>query len=146
MSLDVFEENPSDGGTEFGDDAGNVWPQVARIVFPAPLPGCAERLARVAGENSVDASGKGPGVESLEVVPDGRVREVSGPHGGDERFAGVPFPFDVAAGVETGLGKHEAHIQSTAACAEGDSVPGTWHHVTWPLPAPILGIARAWCE
>ena len=118
MTLDVFEEDPPDGGAEFGDDAGNVWPEVAFIVFPAPLPGCAERLARVSGEYSVNASGKGPGVESLEVVPDGRVREVSGPHGGDERFSGVLFPFDVTAGVETGLCEHEAHIQSTAACAE----------------------------
>lgn len=146
MSLDVFEEDPPDGRAEFGDDAGNVWPEVAFVVFSLSLAGCAERLARVARENSVNASGKGPGVESLEVVPDGRVREVSGLHGGDERFAGVLFPLDVTAGVEAWLCEHEAHIQSTAACAEGDSVPGTWHHVTWPLPAPILGISRAWCE
>jgi hypothetical protein len=27
--------------------------------------------------------------------------------------------------VETGLGKHDAQIQASAACAEGQSVPGT---------------------
>ena len=47
MTGDVFEEDPL--GAAFGDDTGDVWPKVARIVGTAALSGRAERLARISG-------------------------------------------------------------------------------------------------
>nr|WP_245291435.1 hypothetical protein [Neorhizobium galegae] len=37
VSLDVFEEAPL--WIKFSDDPGNVWPEVTRIIFAAPLSG-----------------------------------------------------------------------------------------------------------
>ena len=52
--------------------------------------------------------------------------------GGDEDFAGIAFPLDESTGVEAWFGKHDAQIKASAACAEGQSVPGTWHHANHP--------------
>ena len=123
MPGDVFEEDPF-GGT-FPDDAGDIGPEVARIIGTGPLPGRAEGLAGISGENDVEGAAEGPGIETAQVVPDWRRGEVSCALGGDEDGARPVFPFDEGAGVEAGLGEHEAHIQASAACAEGQSVPGT---------------------
>ena len=135
MSGDVFEEDPSQGRSKLSDAAGNVWPEVALVVFAVSLASMAEGLAGVSSEQCVDASCERPGVERGDVIPDRGVCEVSGPHSGDEGFAGVLLPLDIGAGVEARLCEHEAHIQSTTACAEGQSVSGTWHHVMHPLQA-----------
>jgi hypothetical protein len=120
---DVFKENPA--GFDFADDPGNIWPQVTLVAGAPSLPGCAERLARVACENGVECAAEGAGVERGKIVPYGRGGEVSGALGGDEDGAGPLLPLDEAPGVESGFCEHEAHIQSSAACAEGQSVPGT---------------------
>lgn len=129
MSRDVFEEAPAQAGAKLSDDPFNVGPEVALVVFALALSCLTERLAGVSGEQSVDASGEGPGVEGGDVIPDWRGGEVSGPLGCDEGFAGVFFPFGKAAGVEPWLREHEAHIKATGSCAEGQSVLGMWHHV-----------------
>jgi hypothetical protein len=94
------------------------------VILAPSLSRHAERLAGVSGEQGVDGPGKGVGVERGEVVPYRGRGEVSGPLGGDEDAAGVLFPLDEGAGVEPGLGEHEAHIEATTSCAEGKSVPG----------------------
>ena len=123
MPGDVLEEHPF--GFDFADDPGNVGPQVALVVVASPLPGMAEWLARVAGENGIECAPERPSVECGEVIPDGGRGEVSGALGGDEASPRVFLPLDKCAGVEIWFCKHEAHIQASAACAEGESVPGT---------------------
>lgn len=81
--------------------------------------------ARVSSEQGVDGAGKRLCVESGEVSPDRGWGKVSGALAGDDGPSGVFLPLDKASRVEAGLGEHEAHIKSTAACAEGQSVPGT---------------------
>ena len=123
MTGDVFEEDPF--GAAFGDDAGDVGPEVAGIVSAAALSGRAEGLAGISGEDGVEGAAEWPGVEAAQVGPDrGRV-EVSGALGGDEDGAGPVLPLDEGEGVIAGLGEHEAQIKASAACAEGQSVPGT---------------------
>lgn len=123
MTGDVFEEHPF--RIALADDAGDVGPQVAGIVLPAPLSGVAERLAGIAGKDGVDCATEGPPIEGGNVIPDWRRGEISSPLTGDEAGSRVFFPLDIAAGVEAGFGEHEAHIKATAACAEGQSVSGT---------------------
>jgi hypothetical protein len=123
----VFEEDPC-GGT-FPDDAGDLEPEVAGVIGPLPLSGGAERLAWVSGDDGVDGTSEGLSVECGEVVPYGRGGEVSGLLGSDENGSGVFLPLDKASRVEAWLGKHEAHIKSSTSCAEGESIPGAWHHV-----------------
>ena len=120
---DVFKKDPL--GRAFTDDAGDLGPKVARIIGTTPFSGGAERLARIPGEDDVEGAVESTGVETAEIVPDRGWREISGALGGDENCAGPVFPFHKCAGVEAWFGEHDAQIQASAACAEGQSVPGT---------------------
>ena len=120
---DIFEEHPF--GTAFPDDAGDMRPQVARIVGTAALSGRAEGLARVSGQDGIEGAAEGPGIEAAQVGPDWGRGEVSGCLRRDEHRPWPVLPFDEGAGVIAGLGEHEAHNKASAARAEGQSVPGT---------------------
>ena len=123
MARNVFEKDPF-GGT-FPDDAGDFWPEMAGIVGTATFSGGAERLAGISGEDEVKGSPEGAGIETAQIIPDWRRGEISRALGCDEDFSRPVLPLDKGAGVITGFGQHEAQIQSSAACAEGQSVPGT---------------------
>jgi len=120
---DVLNEDPL--GSAFTNNAGDLGPKVAEIIGPTAFSGCAEGLAGISGEDDVEGPAKGPGIEAAQVVPDRCRGEVSRALGGDEYSSGPVFPFDKGTRVIAGLGEHEAHIQASTACAEGQSVPGT---------------------
>jgi len=120
---DVFEEHPF--GSAFSNNPGDVGPEVAWIVGTAALSSCAERLAGISGQHGVEGTPEGPGVEAAQIIPDWRWGEIPRALGGDEHGAGPFLPFDKGASVIAGLGQHEAQIKASAACAEGQSVPGT---------------------
>ncbi|MGX0905438.1 hypothetical protein ACSSV8_004038, partial [Roseovarius sp. MBR-79] len=119
----VFEEHPF-GGT-FSDDASHVGPEVAGVVGTAALSGGAEGLAGISGEDGIERPAEGPGVEGPQIIPDRGRGEVSGALGRNEDSSGPVLPLDEGASVKTGFGEREAQIQTSAACAEGQSVPGT---------------------
>lgn len=123
MSGDVFEEHPF--GCDFPDDPGNVGPQVPLVVVAFPLPGMAEWLARVSGEDDVESTPEGPAVECGDVIPDRGRGEISCALGGDEALPRVCLPLDKAAGVKSWLCEHEAHIKPAASGAEREAVSGT---------------------
>ena len=123
MAGDVFEEDPR--GAAFGDDAGDIGPEVSGIVGATALSSGAEGLAGISGEDDIDGPAQGPGVEAAQIVPDRCRGEIPRALGGDEHSSGPVFPFDIGAGVIAGFGQHEAQIKASAACAEGQSVPGT---------------------
>ena len=120
---DVFEEYPF--GATFPDDAGDLGPEVPGIVGAAAFSGSAEGLAGISGEDDVESPAKWPCIEAAEVIPDRRRGEISGALGCDEDGSGICLPLDEGAGVISGFGQHDAQIQAPAACAEGQSVPGT---------------------
>jgi len=120
---DVFEKDPFRGA--FSDDAGDLWPEVARIARTATLSGGAEGLAGVSGEDDVEGPAEGASIEAAQIIPDWGRSEVPRGLGGDEDASGIALPLDEGAGVETGFGQHDAQIQASAACAERQSVPGT---------------------
>ena len=123
VTRDVFEEDPF--GAAFPDDAGDVGPEVAGIVCTTALSGRAEGLAGISCKQGVEGTAERPSVEAAKIGPDRGRGEVSRALGCDEDRPWPVLPFDEGAGVISGLGEHEAHIQATAACAEGQSVPGT---------------------
>ena len=123
MTGDVFEEDPFRAA--FTDDAGDVGPEVPGIVGAAALSGRAERLAGIACEDGIKGAAEGAGVEAAQIGPDRGRGEVFGVLGRDEDGARPVLPFDEGAGVIAGLGQHDAQIKASAACAEGQSVPGT---------------------
>jgi hypothetical protein len=123
MPRDVFEEDPC--GAAFGDDACDLGPEVARIVGATTLPGRAEGLAGISGEDDVVGAAKGTGIEAAKIIPDRGRGEIPCALGGDEDGTRPILPLDKGAGMIAGFGQHEAQIQASAACAEGQSVPGT---------------------
>ena len=120
---DVFQKDPLRGASP--NDAGDLGPEVARVVGATSLSGGAERLARISGEDDVEGASKGPGIEAAQVVPDWRGGKIPCALCGDEDASGVAFPFDKGASVEAWFGQHDAQIKASAACAEGKPVPGT---------------------
>jgi hypothetical protein len=120
---DVFEEDPF-GGT-LPDDAGDFRPEVTGVISAATLSGRAEGLAGIPGEYNFEGTAKWVGIEAAQIIPDRRCGEIPGALGGEDDGAGVPLPLDERAGVEAGFGEHDTQIQASAACAEGQSVPGT---------------------
>jgi hypothetical protein len=88
---------------------------VPLVILALALSSCAEWLTRIASQQGVDCPGKRPRVKVCEVVPDGGRDEVSSALGCDDGLPGVFLPFDKASSVEAGFGKHEAHIQASAA-------------------------------
>ena len=123
VPCDVFEENPFGGA--FPDDPGDIGPEVPRIFGATAFSGRAEGLTGISGKHRIEGSAERPCVEAAQVGPDQGRGEIAGALGGDEHAARPVLPFDEAPGVISGLGEHEAHIQASAACAEGESVPGT---------------------
>ena len=123
VTSDVFEEDPL--GAAFPDDTGDVGPEVPGIVCTAALASGAEGLAGVSGEDDVEGTAEDTRIEAAEVIPDRGRREIPGALGGDEDRTRPVLPFDKGACVIAEFGEHEAQIKASAACAEGQSVPGT---------------------
>jgi hypothetical protein len=123
MPCDVFEEHPL--GSAFADDAGELGPKVTGIIVTTALSGGAERLAGISGQHGVEVTPEGPGFEAAQIVPDWCWGEIPCALGCNEDGARPILPLNERAGVIAGFGEHEAQIKATAACAEGQSVPGT---------------------
>jgi len=123
VARDVFKENPL--GRTFPDDPGDLWPEVAWIVGAAAFACGAEGLTGVSCQHSVEGPAEGACVKAAQVIPDWCGGEIPCALGCDEHRPWPVFPFDESAGVIAGFGEHEAQIQTSAACAEGQSVPGT---------------------
>ena len=119
----VFEECPF--RRTFPDDTGDLGPEMAWVVGTGSLSGGAEGLAGVSGQDDVEGTAEGSGIKAAQIVPDWGRDEIPCALGGDEDRSWPVLPFDEGAGVIAGFGEHEAQIQASAACAEGQSVPGT---------------------
>jgi hypothetical protein len=123
MTGDVLNEDPLRGA--FGDDPGDLGPEVPRVVGTLAFASGTEGLAGISGEDDVEGTTEYPGIETAEIVPDWGSGEIPGALGGDKDRSWPILPFDKGAGVISGFGEHEAQIQASAACAEGQSMPGT---------------------
>jgi hypothetical protein len=120
---DVFEEHPF--WAAFGDDACDIWPEVPGIVGALAFASGTEGLAGISGEDDVEGTLEGSGIEAAEIIPDRGWGEIPSALCGDEDRSWPVFPFDKGPGVISRFGQHDAQIQASAACAEGQSVPGT---------------------
>ena len=120
---DVFEKDPF--WRAFPDNPGDLGPEMARVVGTTALSGSAEGLAGISGEDDVEGTAERTGIEAAQIIPDGCRGEVSRALGRDENGSWIALPLDEGAGVVSGFGKHDAQIQASATCAEGQSVPGT---------------------
>jgi hypothetical protein len=98
---------------------------VAGIIGSTAFASRAEGLAGVSGQHSVEGTAEGPGIETAQIIPDWRRGEIPFALGGDEDSSWPVIKFDEGAGEIAVFCEHEAQIKASAACAEGQSVPGT---------------------
>ena len=119
MMGDILEE--IDRWLHFADDAGDMRPEVTRIVRAPALARDGKRLARIARSDDVHRAAPRAAVEAGNVVPDrcriqGRVF-----HPRHEDGCGEGFPFDMAHSTISGDGDGEPEVEPACAGAEGEA-------------------------
>lgn len=119
MAGDVFEEAPF--GVCLSDDPGDLGPEVAGVVCPAPAACEAEGLAGITGSDDMNAAAPRAAVERSQIVPDrsrsqGRVR-----HPRHESGRGETVSLDMAHSAISGLCEMQAEIEPSDAGAKADA-------------------------
>ena len=129
MMGDILEED--EGRFDFADDAGDMGPEVARVVGTPALARDRERLARIARSDDVHRAAPRAAVEGSNIVPDNSLIQGRVFHPRHESGCGEGFPFDMAHSTISGDGDGKPEVKPASAGAEGEakeecvSVPGT---------------------
>lgn len=119
MMGDILEED--EGRLDLADDAGDMRPEVARVVRAPALARDRERLARIARSDDVHRAAPRAAVETGNVVPDRRVIQGRVFHPRHESGCGEGFPFDMAHSSISGQGDGEPEVDATGAGAEREA-------------------------
>ena len=129
MMGDILEEH--EGRFDFADDAGDMRPEVPRVVRAPALARDGERLARIARSDDVHRAAPRAAVEGGNVVPDNSLIQGRVFQPRHESGCGEGFPFDMAHSTISGDGDGEPEVETARAGAEGQaeeacvSGPGT---------------------
>ena len=119
MMGDILEEH--EGRLDLADDAGNMRPEVARVIRAPALSRDGERLARIARSDDVHRAAPRAAVEGSNVVPDNSLIQGRVFHPRHESGCGVGFPFDMAHSTISGDGDGEPEIEPARAGAQGEA-------------------------
>ncbi len=119
MMGDIFEKD--EGRLDLADDAGDMWPQVTRILASEPSACDRERLARVACAKKIHRAAPWSAVEGGNVVPDNSLIQDRVFHPRHESGCGVGFPLDIAHSTISGEGKVQSEVEPASARAEGEA-------------------------
>lgn len=119
MMGDVFEKD--EGRLDLADDAGDMRPEVARILGTPSLARHAERLARIARRDEIHRAAPRLAVEIGNVVPDNRLIQGRVRHPRHESGRSVGLSLDMAHSSVSGQGEGEAEIDPARAGAEGEA-------------------------
>lgn len=119
MMGDILEED--EGWLALADDAGDMRPEVARILGAEALACNRERLARIARSDDVHRAAPRAAVEAGNVVPDRRWIQGRLFHPCHENGRGVGFPFDMAHSSISGHGDGEPEVEPACAGAEREA-------------------------
>ena len=119
MMGDILEED--EGRLDLTDDAGDMRPEVARVVRASTLARNGKRLARIARSDDVHRAAPWAAVETGNIVPDRRVIQRRVFHPRHESGCGEGFPFDMAHSSISEQGDGEAEVDATGAGAEREA-------------------------
>ena len=119
MMGDVFEED--EGRFDFADDAGDMGPEVPRVVRAPAFSRDRERLARIARSDDVHRAAPRAAVEGSNIVPDNSLIQGRVFHPRHESGCGEGFPFDMAHSTISGDGDGNPEVESACARAEREA-------------------------
>jgi hypothetical protein len=119
MMGDILEED--EGRFDLADDAGDMRPEVARVVRAPALSRDRERLARIARSDDVHRAAPWAAVEGSNIVPDNSLIQGRVFHPRHESVCGEGFPFDMAHSTISGECDGEPEIEPGCAGAEGEA-------------------------
>ena len=119
MMGDILEED--EVRVDLADDAGDMRPEVARVVRAPALASDGERLARIARSDDVHRAAPRSAIEGGNVVPDNSLIQGRVFHPRHESGCGVGFPFDMAHSTISGEGDGKPEIEPACAGAEGQT-------------------------
>ena len=119
MMGDILEED--EGRLDLADDAGDMGPEVARVVGAPAFARDGEWLARIARSDDVHRAAPRAAVESCNIVPDNSLIQGRVFHPRHESGCGEGFPFDMAHSTIPGDGDGEPEIEPACAGAEGET-------------------------
>jgi len=119
MMGDILEED--EGRFDLADDAGDMGPEVARVIRTPALARDGERLARIARSDDVHRAAPRAAVEGSNVVPDNSLIQGRVFHPRHESGCGEGFPFDMAHSTISGDGDGEPEVETTCAGTEREA-------------------------
>jgi hypothetical protein len=119
MMGDILEEDERRLG--LSDDAGDMRPEVARVIRAPALARDGERLARIACSDDVHRAAPWSAIEGSNVVPDNSLIQGRVFHPRHESGCGVGFPFDMAHSTISGDGDGEPEVESASAGTKGEA-------------------------
>ncbi len=117
MMGDILEKH--EGRFDIADDAGDMRPEVARVIRTPALARDGERLARIARSDDIHRAAPRAAVEGGNVVPERCAIQGRVFHPRHEGGCGVGFPFDMAHSTISGDGDGEPEIEPACAGAQG---------------------------
>ena len=119
MMGDILEED--EGRFDLADDAGDMRPEVARVVGAPAFARDGERLARIARSDDVHRAAPRAAVEGSNVVPDNSLIQGRVFHPRHESGCGEGFPFDMAHSTISGDGDGEPEVEPARAGTEREA-------------------------
>jgi hypothetical protein len=138
MMGDILEED--EGRFDFADDAGDMRPEVARVVSPSALARDRELLARVARSDDVHRAAPRAAAEGSNVVPDNSLIQGRVFHPCHESGCGEGFPFDMAHSTISGKSDGESEVETASATTAAS--PAQQHKPIVILPCYLLHDTR----
>jgi len=119
MMGDILKKD--EGRLDLADDAGDMRPEVARIVRAPALARDGEWLARIARRDDVHRAAPWFAVEAGNVVPDRRAIQGRVFHPRHDNGCGEGFPFDIAHSTISGQCDGEPEVDATGTGTEGQA-------------------------
>ena len=119
MMGDILEEH--ERRLNLADDAGDMGPEVARVIRAPAFARDGERLARIARSDDVHRAAPRAAVEGSNVVPDRRAIQGRVFHPRHESGCGEGFPFDMAHSTISGDGDGKPEVESAGAGTKGEA-------------------------
>jgi hypothetical protein len=119
MMGDILKED--ERRLDLADDAGDMGPEVARILAAKPSACDGKWLARVACTKKIHRAAPRAAIEGSNVIPDNSLIQGRVFHPRHESGCGVGFPLDIAHSTISGEGKVQPEVEPACAGAEGEA-------------------------